>query len=769
MLLPAPPLPRAALAGALLAALSATALAGDGDDALLTVTIIGTTPLDTGARDRVPGGTQRADAAALRESGTTRLPEFMERELGSVSLNSAQGNAYQPDLQYRGYTASPLLGLPQGVAVYRDGVRQNEPFGDTVNWDLIPAIALDRLELLPGSNPLFGLNALGGALALRSKDGFRNPGGSAELSTGSHGQRGAQAEHGGSDGPWAWYFAGNAENDDGWREHSPSRVRQGFGRLSWQDEATRVDFSFGAADNRLTGNGAAPEQLLRADRDAVFTYPDRTDNRASQYTLGLEQRLGETLSVAGNLHFRRTHTRTLNGDASDYEACDDGSGALCNEDGATVLGLDGAPVPAGDDTDSAVRHHSRLDQTASGFDVQATLTEPLFGLRNRLTVGAALEIGRAQYAADTELAALTADRGTIGSGLYDAEARVRVNGNTRSRSLYLADTLSLGEGVDLSFGARWNGTRVRLDDRSGDDALDGEHTYSRVDPAIGLSWRLAPQTTLYASYSEASRAPTPVELSCADPDAPCRLPNAFVQDPPLDQVVAHTVEIGARGRLDGGWRWQVSSFRSRNTDDILFIASGSTATQGYFDNVGTTLRSGIELGLSFEQGPWSGALHYTWLRARFGEDFTVASPNHPQRDPDDPDQPAAETAQVQRGNRIPGLPEHQLRLSAAYRIDEHWTLSGEVIADSDRIFRGDESNTDRPLPGYGLLNLGARWRASDNLNVRLRVDNVFDRRYANFGVYGDAGEVLGDDYTDARRFVSPGAPRTLSLSAELTF
>lgn len=262
-----------------------------------------------------------------------------------------------------------------------------------MNWDLIPGTALDRLELLPGSNPLFGLNALGGALALRSKDGFRNPGGSAELSTGSHGQRGAQAEHGGADGPWAWYFAGNAENDDGWREHSPSRVRQGFGRLSWQDEATHVDFSFGAADNRLTGNGAAPEQLLRADRDAVFTYPDRTDNRASQVTLGLEQRLSETLSVAGNLHFRRTHTRTLNGDASDYEDCADGSGALCNADGATVLGLDGAAVPAGDDTDSAVRHHSRLDQTASGFDVQATLSEPLFGRRNRLTVGAALEIG----------------------------------------------------------------------------------------------------------------------------------------------------------------------------------------------------------------------------------------------------------------------------------------------------------------------------------------------------------------------------------------
>lgn len=768
--MPCPPLPRAALAAALLTALSTPALAGDGDeDALLTVTIIGTTPLDTGARDRVPGGTQRADAAALRESGTTRLPEFMERELGGVSLNSAQGNPWQPDLQYRGFTASPLLGLPQGVAVYRDGVRQNEPFGDTVNWDLTPSIALDRLELLPGSNPLFGLNALGGALALRSKDGFRNPGGSAELSSGSHGQRGAQAESGGSDGPWAWYFAGNAENDDGWREHSPSRVRQGFGRLSWQDDTTRLDFSLGAADNRLTGNGAAPEPLLRTDRNAVFTYPDRTDNRASQYTLNLEQRLGESLSVAGNLHFRRTRTTTLNGDASDYEACSDGSGALCNEDDATVIGLDGLPVRADESTDSAVRHHSRLDQTASGFDLQATLTQPLFGLRNRLTLGAALEVGRARYAADTELAALTDDRGTSGSGLFDADQRVRVNADTRSRSLYLADTLTLDERLDLSFGARWNGTRVRLDDRSGNDALDGDHSYSRIDPAVGLSWRLTPQTTLYTSYSEASRAPTPVELSCADPDAPCRLPNAFVQDPALDPVVAHTIEIGARGRLDGGWRWQVSSFRTRNTDDILFIAAGASATQGYFDNVGTTLRSGIELGLSFDHGPWSGALHYTWLRARFDEDFTVTSPNHPRRDADDPDQPAPETARVRRGNRIPGLPEHQLRLAAAYRIDERLTLSGEVIADSDRIFRGDESNTDRPLPGYGLLNLGARYRASDHLHLRLRVDNVFDRRYANFGVYGDASEVLGADYTDARRFVSPGAPRTLSLSAELTF
>src|SRR5688572_12642899 len=209
------------------------------------IEIIGTTPL--GAEldaDAIAANVQTATAEEMREQGALDLADFMRRSLGSVFVNESQSNPLQPDVQYRGFVGSPLLGLPPGLAVYQDDVRSNEPFGDTVNWALIPESAIDSVYLLPGANPLFGLNALGGAIAIRTKDGFTSPGTRAEVLAGSFGRTALQAETGGTFGEGLGYFVTASHFDEnGWRDFSPSEAEQVFAKLSAEGERSRIDTS----------------------------------------------------------------------------------------------------------------------------------------------------------------------------------------------------------------------------------------------------------------------------------------------------------------------------------------------------------------------------------------------------------------------------------------------------------------------------------------------------------------------------------------------
>ena len=190
-------------------ALSATtALAAEPQPAarLPQVEVIGTTPLPgIGlAREQIPSPVQSATDADLRRGNALDLADFLNRNLGSVHINDTQGNAFQPDVNYRGFTASPLLGTPQGLSVYLDGVRLNQPFGDVVSWDLIPKSAIASINLMPGSNPLFGLNTLGGALSIQTKDGRSHPGASIQATIGMHARRATEFEYGGSNSALDW-------------------------------------------------------------------------------------------------------------------------------------------------------------------------------------------------------------------------------------------------------------------------------------------------------------------------------------------------------------------------------------------------------------------------------------------------------------------------------------------------------------------------------------------------------------------------------------
>jgi iron complex outermembrane receptor protein len=718
------------------------------------VDVVGATPIQGLGIDRnkIPSNIQTATAERLTDSGGISIGEQINLTMPSVHVNEATTNPFQPDLQFRGFVGSPLLGLPQGLAVYQNGVRLNEPFGDTVNWDLLPANAIAGIDVMAGSNPLFGLNTLGGAVSMQTKTGFSHPGHDVTLSGGSFGRYLVSGASGGSTDRVSYFVAGSALREDGWREYSPSRLRQFFGDVEWRTAATTWNVSLTAGGNRLIGNGAAPIQLLEEDRSAIFTYPDETRTAMTLLTLRGRHQAGPGITVDGLAYFRRASIGTFNGDDSDYDECEAaGLGAfLCAEEGEGDLVRNpfGDLIPVDDDDEfNGTNNTSSTTTNGWGGAAQLTATQPIGGRTNHFVAGLSIDGGHSSYTSDTEIARLTQQRGTTGTGQFDAEAAVRLKTRVQHAGLYAANFLSLTRSLTVMGAARLNYSAVTLRDQAG-TALDGDHRFSRLNPAAGFTYLLPHATTAYASVSMSSRVPAPSELSCADPEDPCRLPNAFVADPPLEQVVARTWEGGLRGRR-GAVSWNASAFRTTSRDDIMFISSGPLTNTGHFQNVGDTRRQGLEFGAAGGGAVGRWGLAYTYLRARFETPLTLSSPNHPEGD--------AGEIRVQAGSRIPAVPQHNLKASLSATL-QRLTVGGSLLATSSQHLRGDEANLLAPLAGFRVVNLSASYPLARVVALSARVTNLFDSRHATFGLLGEADEVLGDDYDDPR-FLNPGAPR----------
>lgn len=724
-----------------------------------TIDVIGITPLGAGADpNRLGANAQTATAEQIREQGALDLSDFMRRNSGSVFVNEAQGNPLQPDLQFRGFVGSPLLGLPQGLAVYQDGVRINEPFGDTVNWALIPESAIERVTLLPGASPLFGLNALGGAIAIDTKNGFTNPGTRAEVLAGSFGRVEAQVETGGAKNDrLSWFLTASHFDEDGWRDYSPSRANQLFASLGLANDASNVEVSLTYADTDLIGNGAAPEDLLEIDRAAIFTRPDQTRNELVMLDVTGSSKLSGKLTLTGNLYVRGSDVRTLNGDGSDFEQCASTPGFLCAGDNGNeeaLLDQNGDPIEARDELEGATVNRTSTKQNTAGFGLQAGWRTG----RGELTLGLARDQSDVGFASSTELGSLDATRLAVPGGVLVGDALAGLDARIENTGFYATATLGLTDALALTLSGRYNRTKVELEDRLGDD-LSGDHTFERFNPAISIAAKLGANLAFYASYSEANRAPSPVELTCADEGDPCRLPNAFVADPPLEQVVAKTFEAGFRGGWSGA-RWHAGLFHTVNEDDILFIGAGKLTNEGFFDNVGDTRRQGVELSLSGENDRFQWFASYTALDATFRENFEVASPHHPAAD--------LGVIPVEPGDRLPLVPRSLLKGGLSVGLGARLRLGGDVLASSGASFRGDEGNLAQQLDGYALLNLRLRYRLGPHAEVFLNLDNVLDEEYATFGVFGDAQNVLGAGFDDPR-FMSPGAPRAAWLGVRLQF
>ena len=589
---------RSCLAAALLALLSPglvqaaqTPTAPPVPTPVFKVQVIATTPLPgVGLSiEEIPAPVQTLNAQDLEQSGALDLADLVNRRLTSVHVSEIQGNPFQPDVSYRGYTASPLLGTPQGVSVYMDGVRLNQPFGDVVSWDLIPRLAIASTVLMPGSNPLFGLNTLGGALSIQTKDGRSHPGTMVQATYGSHRRRMVEFEHGGSKASgFNWYLAGSLFGERGWRADSPSDVRQLFGALGWQETKREIKLTVSHANTDLTGNGLQERRLLDRDFESVYTKPDTTNNRATLVSVAARGSARNNLTLSGNAYYRDIRTGAFNGDINEdsldqsiYQpgAAERAALAASGYTGVPASGATAANTPfpfwrcignALLRDEPAEKCNGLLNTTATrqhnyGLSGQVSKRSSR-GSRNLLTAGGAFDRSAVGFTQSTELGYLNPDRSVTGVGAFgdgvtggtvDGEpydTRVDLDGRMHTWSAYATDTVSLRDAWHVTLSARYNRTRIRNSDRlnpGGAGSLDGDHVFGRFNPAVGITYSPANSVNIYAGYSEGSRAPTSIELGCADPVQPCKLPNAMAGDPPLNQVVTRTIEGGLRSGTAG--------------------------------------------------------------------------------------------------------------------------------------------------------------------------------------------------------------------------
>ena len=704
--------------------------------------------------------------------------DHIERQIGATHFYKASGNDRQPSLNYRGFQTAPLLGLPQGLAVYMDGIRMNDLFGDVVFWEVLPSNGLKSIELIAGSNPIFGLNALGGAVQYQTKTGFDLTENTFSIQGGSYGHKSFDFELGFKEGDWAYIFAGNLFAEDSWREFSESKSGRIFGKVTKQSQKGLSHLSIHYSKSNFLGNGAIPRELLQENRNAVFTHPDRTENELILFSLHHSWFINKNSKLQGLLYFKNRDTQTFNGDDSSYEECEDHEGFLCLESDDDDDGDDeeeeeedemeqpvtdqfGNFIEAAESVSSAVNNRTSTIQNSAALVLQYQSKSNFQGLTNRFLAGQRLDAGYSDYNASTELAQLTETRGTIGSGLFDSDQFTEVRVNVFKWSAFASNWLDFNNNsMTLQTAIRANYSTVKLRDQLG-TALNGDHKYFHLNPSLGFVWHLEKDRQVFLNYSLSNRTPTPVELTCADPDDPCLLPNSFLADPPLDQVVASTFELGWQGRHPLG-HFKLVGFLSKISNDIYFVSAGPARNSGFFRNLTHTSRQGVEMQCNFEFNTWNATMAVNFLNAQFDEQFVLSNPHHPEAI-------EGETI-VNSGSQLPLVPSHTVKFYGEYKVNKNlrfgllWNHYGQ------QFIRGDESNTlNYRLPSINYVSLDAKLKLLNNWQIFAEIRNVLNLKYNTFGLLGEPDEIDEfEDFTDPL-FLTPAAPRLFRLGVQYSW
>ena len=768
------------------------------------IQVISTTPLPGIGlpANKVPGNIQSVQSKDVEEQAGVSLADFMMNNLQGVTVTDMAGNPYQPEINFRGYSASSLLGNAQGLSTYVDGVRVNEPFGDVTLWDKIPNFAIGGMQLVPGSNPLYGLNTLGGAVAIQTKSGRDFQGIGMEYEFGSWSRQRALVEAGGvfGDGAWDYYVGYQHTTEDGWRDYSPSHVNQAFAKLGWQDEATRLELSYIGTDNNLTGNGFTPETLLSGDNEQIHTRPDFTNNYYHHLALNGSHWINDETMFSGNVYYRKSNRKTQNGDLWEYEVeADDFDDPKNNPygwvfDDPTLTGAVGEVEVEGT---GAAFNSSKTTQDNYGFTGQFAFNQDFLGKANQFIIGASydyslirfkqfeninifelegedevgteFEVDYDEFNEDGDV--FDGSRAPVGPYDYSRQT-TGLTGKQYTARLFATDTLSLNDRWHLTAGASWNFTRVDNTDTlrgaASEQSLTAKDSYTRLNPMVGITHTPTESQTWYASYSESSRAPTSIELGCSNPENPCLLPSAMADDPPLNQVVAKTYEFGGRGKLTDSMRWNAGVYQAVNHDDIQFTAASDFSGAGYYKNIGRTQRQGVDLGLSGNLDKFRWSASYSYIRATYDTDVDFVSGSNSEADDDG-------VITAKKGDYLPGIPKHQLKLRGQYQVTPAWAIGANVIGYSAQYVMGNENNKHNgkscdgedcaagngKVSGYFVMNLDTQYSFGNGWKMFAKATNIFDRDYyvtgrlaetlfEPDGTFGEESKTLG---------LMPGAPR----------
>lgn len=757
------------------------------EQTLPAVEVLGTSPLPGLGieRGQLPYEVQTATDRAIQESQPTNLTEYMSRNLTGVNVNEVQGSPFQSDVTYRGFRASPLIGASQGLSVFLDGVRINEPFGDIINWDMLPEAAIANVTLVPGSNPVYGLNTLGGALAFTTKSGLSHPGFEGSLSFGSFGRKRLDLAYGMKQQSGLHAFvAGTAFDENGWREHSDGTLGNLFVKVGKDLGRTKIDLSLLTGRSRLVGNGLLPsyrftddgveEGLYEDNRRAVYTYPDITKNRLTQVAVNGQHFVDSNTEIAAMTYYRKSRRNGFNGDINDEygdyaEACEDGfnpDGSPVDPASCTLTRAEGAALPTASINTTSTRQ--------DGYGASINLTKIL--PKHHLTAGATYDGSRTRFDQFEQEGNFTAGRGAVGLADEEPELDAAVRGRSSAFGVYVSDTWNIAPGTYLTGSARFNHAQVTntLTTEDGEQPRE-KFTYNKLNPALGIRKEFGGGMSVFGNLSQSNRVPTVIELGCANPDEPCRLPAGLQSDPFLEQVVSRTAEIGAGYRPSSESSLSGSVYYTVNRDDIIFLTSG-IAQRGYFDNFDRTRHMGFDLAGSKRFGSVTFRTNYSYLHATYDADGTLFT--------------GERSVEVDSGTRIAGLPRHTLKVGMDWKALPAWNLGADVVAVSSLVTQGNEdglredpeegeeaARADMRVRGYALLNLRSSFRPSKGLEFFARINNLFDKRYESYGaVAGDLfpnGRMvqphLAAEDVGTARFVAPGAPRSFVVGMRYRF
>jgi iron complex outermembrane recepter protein len=694
------------------------------------------------------------------------LLQAMTRSFPFTSLTNQSGNQFQQDFNYRGFVASPVPGTPQGIAVYQNGVRINEAYGDVVNWTFIPEAAINKMTLQP-NNPVFGLNAVGGALSIDMKNGFTYHGTEVEGLIGSFGRQTATVQSGVQNDNWSIYAAADATQDHGWRDYSSfGYLRRMYADLGTKGEQTEFHLMFTGADNNLGAVAATPIQLLSQRWSSVYTWPQTTHQQLAFGQATGSWKPTDTLSVQGVGYYRQLWQQHIDGNSTDAQSCTAAvlAGQLCIGDGATPLNQN-MPVFDTFPPGTALGEIDR-NWTASGSyggTLQATSTGRLFDRDNHFVVGASYDRGNTQFTAGSELGTISGNLFVTGTGVFIDQplaglTPVSLQSKNTYTGIYATDTIDVTSELSVTAGARFNRAQINLFDETGTDPLlTSSSSFQRINPVVGATYKIVPNVTAYAGYSEANRAPTPLELGCSDPAHPCMIDNFLISDPPLKQVISRTYEAGLRGNLGtdaktGRLGWGLGVFRIGTRDDIINVASALVPMFGYFQNAAKTRRQGIEAKVNYDLDRWHAYANYTFIDATYQTAMVLQSPNNPVAD-------ASGNIQVLPGNHIPGLPSQRFKAGAEYTITDAWTLGADFNLIGSQYLIHDDSNQNPKVPAYWVVNLHTSYQLTKEVELFGLVQNLFNQHYYAVGTF----------FNTAGFNTTGGGPNFLVLNDPRTF
>jgi outer membrane receptor protein involved in Fe transport len=750
-----------------------------GSVVLPTIDVFSTTPLSgTGVDiDRVPAAVTTIDSGEIARTKSPNIVKALEQQTPSLDVQDIAGNPFQPDVFFRGFDASPVSGTPQGLAVYQNGVRINEAFGDTVNWDLIPTVAVRSIDVI-SNNPAFGLNALGGALSVQMKDGFTFQGTTFDIMGGSYGRVQSSLQWGKQVGNYAAYIAIEGAQDNGYRDFSGSQIRRFYGDVGYKTGSAELHLNVGAAGNSFGATAAAPAELLQQSWSSVYTTPQNSHDDVGYVNATANVDVSPTWSLQGSAHVRSFYQTTTDGNSTNVQPCADPTLLCFNDPNTPANGLNGQqlanPFPAGATLGEIDRTSTHT--TSVGTTLQATDTDKLFGHDNHFVIGGSFDYGVTNFGASAELGVVQSNYVVDGSGIFlgpsgnpVSDGPVSLHTTNAYGGLYALDTFDVTKDFSISGGGRLNVARIQLQDQLG-GALDGDYTYTRFNPMIGATYKISSNVTAYAGYSEANRAPTPLDLGCANPAQPCILASFLVSDPPLKQVVARTFETGLRGTHDFGENvgtlgWKLGVWRTDNQDDILNVPDPIQQGFGYFQNVGGTRRQGVEAAVNFKADKFNLYASYAYVDATFLNAVTLGS-NSPYADADG-------NIYVAPGDRIPMIPHHRFKLGGDYSVTKDFKIGADLLVVGSQYYAGDASNQFGQLPAYAVVDADASYQVTANVQLYLRVNNVFNNQYYTYGTFFDTTQIPnfgngGAPFTDPRS-LSPAQPRSIYAGLKATF